>query len=68
MSMELLFLSTNIINLFSSFILDDSLGLLFLLIILTIAASESSVGLAILVIYYKLRGIIKIESLNVLKG
>jgi NADH-quinone oxidoreductase subunit K len=44
------------------------LGELFVVFILTVAAAETSIGLAILIIYYRLRGTIAIEFINVLKG
>jgi NADH-quinone oxidoreductase subunit K len=56
MSLELVLLSINF-NLFtSSCFLDDSFGQLFAIFVLTVAAAESSIGLAILVIYYRKYG------------
>jgi NADH-quinone oxidoreductase subunit K len=52
----------------SAFYLDDILGQIFVIMILTVAAAESSIGLAILIIYYRLRGTIAIEFINYLKG
>lgn len=52
---------------FSSF-LDDALGELFTLFLFSIAASESAIGLAILVAYYKLKGDISLDLINLLKG
>lgn len=61
-------LSVNL-NLFVfSVFLEDFLGQLFALFILTVAASESAIGLAILLVYYRLRGTIFINFINVLKG
>jgi NADH:ubiquinone oxidoreductase subunit K len=54
--------------LISAFYLDDILGEIFVVMILTVAAAESSIGLAILIIYYRLRGTIAIEFINSLKG
>lgn len=65
---ELILLSINCIFLMSSFYLDDILGQIFALFILTVAAAESSIGLAILVVYYRLRGTISIQLVNVLRG
>jgi len=48
--------------------LDDIVGQLFALLILTVAAAESAIGLAILVIYYRIRGSIAIELINLMKG
>ena len=65
---ELILLSINLNLLISAFYLDDVLGEIFVVIILTVAAAESSIGLAILIIYYRLRGTIAIEFINLLKG
>lgn len=51
-----------------SVFLDDFVGQFFVLIILTVAAAESAIGLAVLVIYYRLRGTIFINFINLLKG
>lgn len=53
--LELILLSINLMLLFSAFYLDDILGEIFVVIILTVAAAESSIGLAILIIYYRVR-------------
>ena len=68
MSIELLLLAVNI-NLvaFSSF-LGDLVGQVFALLVLTVAAAEASIGLAILVVYYRNRGSIAVEDVNVMKG
>lgn len=65
---ELILLSINLNLLFSAFYLDDILGEIFVIMILTVAAAESSIGLAILIVYYRLRGTIAIEFINCLKG
>jgi|TARA_B100001250_G_scaffold404796_2_gene421288 NADH-quinone oxidoreductase subunit K len=65
---ELILLSINLSLLMSAFYLDDILGQIFVVMILTVAAAESSIGLAILIIYYRLRGTIAIEFINYLKG
>ena len=65
---ELILLSINLNFLTSAFYLDDLLGEIFVMIILTVAASETSIGLAILIIYYRLQGTIAIEYVNKLKG
>jgi NADH-quinone oxidoreductase subunit K len=65
---ELILLSINLNLLTSAFYLDDILGQIFVVVILTVAAAESSIGLAILIIYYRLRGTIAIQSINTLKG
>ena len=68
MSVELILLSVNI-NLvaFSSF-LNDLVGQIFALFILTVAAAEAAIGLAILVAFYRNRGSIAVEDINAMKG
>ena len=68
MSVELMLLSINFNFLIASSYLDDRLGQIFAIFILTVAAAESSIGLAILVTYYRLRGTIALEQINALKG
>jgi NADH-quinone oxidoreductase subunit K len=52
MSLELMLLSVSILSTFSSILLDDLIGQLFTLFVLTIGASESAIGLALIVCYY----------------
>ena len=68
MSIELILLAVNI-NLvsFSSF-LGDIVGQVYALFVLTVAAAEAAIGLAILVVYFRNRGSIAVEDLNVMKG
>ena len=68
MSVELLLLAVNI-NLvaFSSF-LGDLVGQVYALIVLTVAAAEASIGLAILVAFYRNRGSVAVEDVNMMKG
>jgi NADH-quinone oxidoreductase subunit K len=68
MSIELILLSVNI-NLvaFSSF-LGDLSGQVFALLVLTVAAAEAAIGLAILVVYFRNRGTIAVEDVNIMKG
>ena len=68
MSLEILFLSTSFFFIFSSIYLDDVIGQIFAILILTVAASESAIGLAILVIYYRIRSSISVELMNLMKG
>jgi len=68
MSIELMLLAINCTFLVFSMYLDDLLGQVFALFILTVAAAESSIGLALLVIYYRARGTVAIEFINLLKG
>ncbi len=68
MSIELMLLAVNI-NLvaFSSF-LNDMVGQVFAMFVLTVAAAEVSIGLAILVVYSRNRGTIEVEDINLMKG
>ena len=68
MSVELILLSVNI-NLvaFSSF-LGDLTGQVFALFILTVAAAEAAIGLAVLVTYFRNRGTIAVDDIDLLKG
>ncbi|KQT60456.1 MULTISPECIES: NADH-quinone oxidoreductase subunit NuoK [unclassified Aureimonas] len=68
MSIELILLSVNL-NLvaFSSF-LNDLTGQVFALFILTVAAAEAAIGLAILVVFFRNRGSIAVEDVNTMKG
>lgn len=68
MSIELILLSVNI-NLvaFSSF-LNDIVGQIFALLVLTVAAAEAAIGLAVLVVFFRNRGSIAIEDINLMKG
>jgi len=68
MSIELMLLSINFNFIIFSVFLDDILGQLFALLILTVAAAESAIGLAILVIYYRVRGTIAIEFIDLMKS
>ncbi len=68
MSIELMLLAVNI-NLvaFSSF-LGDLTGQVYALVVLTVAAAEAAIGLAILVVYFRNRGTIAVEDINLMKG
>jgi NADH:ubiquinone oxidoreductase subunit K len=68
MSIELMLLAVNLNFLMFSVYLDDLVGQLFALLILTVAAAESAIGLALLVVYYRIRGTIAVEFINLLKG
>nr|QKZ95172.1 NADH dehydrogenase subunit 4L [Pyropia pulchra] len=68
MSLEIMFLSVSFNFIFFSIYLDNIIGQLFALAILTVAASESSIGLAILVVYYRIRSTITIELMTLTKG
>jgi NADH-quinone oxidoreductase subunit K len=68
MSIELILLAVNLNFIFFSLLLDDILGQFFCLMILTVAAAEAAIGLAILIIFYRIRGIINVDFLNSIKG
>ena len=68
MSIELMLLAININFIVFSVYLNDLTGQVFGLFILTVAAAESAIGLAILVIYYRIKGIISINFINSIKG
>jgi NADH-quinone oxidoreductase subunit K len=68
MSVELILLAVNINFVGFSAQLSDLAGQVFALLILTVAAAEAAIGLAILVIYYRNRGSIAVEDVNSLKG
>jgi len=68
LSIELIFLSINYNFLIFSLYLDDILGQFYVLCVISVAAAESVIGLAILVIFYRLRGGISLDLINLLKG
>ena len=68
MSVELILLAVNINFVAFSGELNDLAGQVFALLILTVAAAEAAIGLAILVIFYRNRGSIAVEDVNQLKG
>jgi len=68
MSIELMLLSVNLNFILFSIYLDDILGQLFVIFILTVAATESAIGLAILSVYYKVKQTILIDKVRVVKG
>ena len=67
-SIELMLLAVNLNLLVFSVYLDDIIGQLFALFVLTVAAAESAIGLALLVVYYRVRGTIAVEFISLLKG
>jgi NADH-quinone oxidoreductase subunit K len=68
MSIELMLLSVNLnFAIFSNY-LDDIVGQIFVLFILTIAATESAIGLAILSIYYKLKNTVRMDKIKTIKS
>lgn len=67
MCIEIILLSVNLNFIILSVYLDDTLGQMFSLFILTVAASESAIGLAILILYYRIRNKIDINDISILK-
>jgi NADH-quinone oxidoreductase subunit K len=68
MSIELILLAVNINLVAFSTHLGDITGQVFALFILTVAAAEAAIGLAILVVYFRNRGTIAVEDVNMMKG
>lgn len=68
MSIELMLLAINLNFIIFSVYLDDILGQIFSLFILTVAAAESAIGLAILVVYYRIKKTVSIQFINLMKG
>ena len=68
MSIELILLSVNINLVAFSTHLGDIVGQVFALLVLTVAAAEASIGLAILVVYFRNRGSIAVEDVNMMRG
>jgi len=68
MSIEVMLLAVNINFVAFSVYLGDIKGQIFAFFILTVAAAEAAIGLAILVIYYRNRASIEVEDINTLKG
>jgi len=68
MSIELMLLSVNINFVAFSSYLNDMVGQVFTLFVLTVAAAEAAIGLAILVCFFRNRGTIDVEDVNVMKG
>jgi NADH-quinone oxidoreductase subunit K len=68
MSIELILLAVNINFVAFSAFLRDMVGQLFAMFVLTVAAAEAAIGLAILVVYFRNRGTIAVEDINQMKG
>jgi NADH-quinone oxidoreductase subunit K len=68
MSIELMLLAVNINFVAFSAFLNDLMGQVFALFVLTVAAAEAAIGLAILVVYFRNRGTIAVEDINLMKG
>jgi NADH-quinone oxidoreductase subunit K len=68
MSVELMLLAVNINLVAFSAHLADLTGQIFVMFILTVAAAEAAIGLAIVVVYFRNRGSIDVEDINLMKG
>ncbi len=68
MSVELMLLAVNLNFVAFSAYLNDLMGQVFALFVLTVAAAEAAIGLAILVVYFRNRGTIAVEDINLMKG
>ena len=68
MSIELILLAVNINLISFSIFTGDIVGQIFTMLILTVAAAEAAIGLAIIVIYYRNRGSIRVEDIHEMKG
>ncbi len=68
MSVEMILLAVNINLVAFSVYLNDLVGQIFTMFILTVAAAEAAIGLAILVVYFRNRGTIAVEDINMMKG
>jgi NADH-quinone oxidoreductase subunit K len=68
MSVELILLAVNINFVAFSTHLGDIVGQIFALLILTVAAAEAAIGLAILVVFFRNRGSIAVEDINMMRG
>ena len=68
MSVELMLLSVNVNLVAFSHFLGDMVGQVFAMLVLTVAAAEAAIGLAILVVFVRTRGSIAVEDVNMMKG
>ena len=68
MSIELILLAVNINLVSFSIYLQDITGQIFTMLILTVAAAEAAIGLAIIVSYYRNKGSIRVEEIDEMKG
>ncbi|MDQ7248109.1 NADH-quinone oxidoreductase subunit NuoK [Dongia sedimenti] len=68
MSVELMLLAVNINLVAFSHFLGDMVGQVFAMFVLTVAAAEAAIGLAILVVYFRNRGSIAVEDINMMNG
>lgn len=67
-SIELMLIAINFNFIIFSVFQDNILGQIYAIFVLTVAAAESAIGLAILVVYYRLRGTIAVDQIHLMKG
>jgi NADH-quinone oxidoreductase subunit K len=67
-SLEVILLGVNLVLLGSSSLWDDAIGQVFVLFVLTVAAAEAAIGLAILVVFSKVRGGVDLDTISLLHG
>lgn len=67
-SIELMLVSVNINFINSACFIDDILGQIYCLMVLTVAAGEVSIGLALVILFYRLRGSVSLDIINLLKA
>ena len=68
MAIELMLLAVNINFVAFSMVLGDLVGQVFAMFVLTVAAAEAAIGLAILVVYFRNRGTIEVEDIHMMRG
>ncbi len=68
MSIELMLLAVNLNLVAFSAYLGDLVGQIFAMFVLTVAAAEAAIGLAILVVYFRNRGTVAVADINIMKG
>src|SRR5262249_35432036 len=68
MSIELMLFAVNINFVAFSVVLNDLFGQVFAMVVLTVAAAEAAIGLAILVVYFRNRGTIQVEDIDLMRG
>ena len=68
MAIELILLAVNLNFVAFSAFLDDLVGQVFAMFVLTVAAAEAAIGLAILVVYFRNRGTIQVEDIHMMRG
>jgi NADH-quinone oxidoreductase subunit K len=68
LAMELTLLSISLLMLIFSSMIDDLVGVVFALYILSVAAAESAIGLSLIILWYRIRRTVSVEYINLLKG